>query len=959
MHFSITSASEWSEAGSCILNPCTCLGGFVTRYEEWDGESLDKGPANYACPPYGKEVGRDDNICLANQDYPGSNVLYFEAFCGEESPDTTYFEPKIRMRAQHCNAISCWTEKHDLAWDGECVTMAGGYAFPLHRMCARVALPAGTIEGLAEDPGYTKGKHLNFEGATKDDEPVPTSDGGEMILEIPKLCLYRDPSFYSFDSTTIIPSADNGYTILPDVMDLDPFKQPIHKLQGVHPVIEAVTFLVDNGTTFSQGAFSLISSLFSFIEGGSGEEGGTTVGSVLADTFAFLGDVIAWAGSLITEYIREAGQINRIVSSDEYGCVNIPLGPFPPPFCDTIIPTSPIATLHNVCSTDENGDLLPSLEGRECVVSSDRNNYIHNTIRIGYDKFLPICENGENPAETDLCVSIENLDSFASAKALHLLTNKRDMIKHCSSASSGEPCVNSVITNACSSGNNSCADGFRIVYGTFLGSYSTPSPYFRDDLNDCPSDVSATCQKIWGVNVGEFIDIHLEFGEIQTDYDILPITTSFSITNTEGKQESFNASIVRVAEFNDEHSFTQDPNDVCVFQDDKLIGCKPRATKPKILIYECESGIIPGISCSSNYFNPKFIVSYKAPYKTGYGEDDIEYDVTSSAIEPLSVHSGSGALQSIINLAGNDLEAFVTDETFISKPFYGPNAPSPVSLYGTYQNDIPPISADGIVNENAVYIGGLEYINDKYYRGGKYTCLANNNHVRCPADPSICVLSNLINRDVVRCSLFIEKYRQHNGLSLCKPEQLSCTSVDSIDKIGGAGIIEIKHCSDGSKCYNSEVELCIASTLPEDRFIPSADLGNILSDSQYFDTVGESPYPGVPIPTVGVYDKDLYGIRDKTAVERGYCVEIPPGTCAAENNYSQDNGYAAWSEANSGEDSLGTCQEGWQPVGTLVRKCLPNAENQTFELEPLYFLEDDGSGNIQKIYTDVRCEPIP
>ena len=75
---------------------------------------------------------------------------------------------------QQCNFLACWTTDNTLSWDGQCVTLASGYGvFPgLHRMCARVAIPADYKENFSQDPGYTVKKHLNFEGMEVSDEII-------------------------------------------------------------------------------------------------------------------------------------------------------------------------------------------------------------------------------------------------------------------------------------------------------------------------------------------------------------------------------------------------------------------------------------------------------------------------------------------------------------------------------------------------------------------------------------------------------------------------------------------------------------------------------------------------------------------------------------------------------------------------------------------------------------------
>ena len=134
----------------------------------------------------------------------------------------------------------------------------------------------------------------------------------------------------------------------------------------------------------------------------------------------------------------------------------------------------------------------------------------------------------------------------------------------------------------------------------------TAKQYFRDDLNDCPSSSSATCQEIWGVNMGEFVDISLSFPSIQTSSDIAPLAGSFTLVDKGNRTAYFNSSIVRVSAFNSTYSFTQEPNQLCVFGGDIVVGCSDRVKSSGAKIYDCGSSST-GISCSTSYFAPKFI----------------------------------------------------------------------------------------------------------------------------------------------------------------------------------------------------------------------------------------------------------------------------------------------------------------------------------------------------------------
>lgn len=929
------SAGFWDAIGECFKDPCNCGDGSSTKYENWDGTRYNRGKKNYLCPPWNKNGGRHDNTCLVRAKdadgsgapgFPGAGIGYYENLCGEATPSSSYFTPKIRVRGQQCNIAACWTTNNTLDWDGECVTLAGGYALPLHRMCARIALPKDDIRDLSADPGYTKGKHLNFEGVEEDDEPVYGNDGTLLVFDPPKLCLYKDPSFFS---------TEDGL----DVMDLDPNKQSYHKTKELHPVIKVIKFFVEAASSVAQSPFDLLGALFGLMD--NGEDGETTFGSVMKDIMSFLGDVIEWVGDLLISFLDEVGQINRAVNAKNYGCVKLPLGPFPPPYCEQVAPFFQVARTYNICSKDSSGNLLPSTGNNPCVVSTINNNFVHNSVRVGYETMVPLCRNGENPMTTDICVDIENLGAFSSSKGLHVSTAFRDLIKHCDDAATGAPCIRTMLPHTCSVTSNGCQDGFRVVYGEKLGSTLTAKPYFRDDLSDCPNSSSATCQEIWGVNMGEFIDISLAFPSVQTSSDMAPLAETFDLVDKGGRTAHFNSSIVKVSGFNSTYEFTQEPNQFCVFEGDFVVGCNQRVNHSGAKIDNCSSGVA-GISCNTSYFSPKFIVSYS---EAG--------DSTSALMAPLSVYNSSANLNSFINLAGVEFESFVTNDSFISKPFSGDNSPNPSSLFGVYQDNTLPVVGTTI-NEKAVYISGLEYINGAYHLGGKYACLTNINDERCPDNIEMCVLAKLLNKDTVRCSAFSSKMSQYGGLSLCVGAQNSCAVIDSLSKISG-GIINIRDCGTQGKCYDGGAELCEISYDPTDRQDPSAFYGDTLSASKYYDPSAASSYSGAPGGVSINYDTDKYGLRSKTSVELGLCTSIPQAMCTEETNYSEDNGYAYWPETPLGKQATGTCKSGWHAVQPLKRYCIPFPSTKSFGFEPLYRVEEGLFGE-KNVYTDVKCE---
>lgn len=933
-------AGFWSAVGACFTDPCNCGLDPKHRYEYHNGSLKRKVKKSYVCPPWNKNGGRHDNTCLIIKDYPDTPTGYYENLCAEEAPDSTYFTPRIRVRGQQCNVVACWTTNNTLDWDGDCVTLASGYgAFPLHRMCARIALPKDDVRGFAQDPGYTNGVHLNSQGATEPDDVIKGSDGHPIKLESPKLCLYRDPAFMS---------VKEGLSI--DFMDLDPNHQSMHKTEKVHPVVEVIIFFLSMVTETGSSLADMIGSLFGLLD--NGEEGETTFGSVMKDIFSFVGEVISWVGDAIKGFLEEIGQINRAVDDKKYGCVNLPMGPYPPPFCEKVAPFFQVAEVQDICVTGSDGAPVPSVANSECHVSTLRNNYIRNSIRVGYEELVPLCRNGEDSNTTDKCVEIENIDAFTSSKGMHVSTARRDIIKHCSSAASGAPCVKSMVPHRCSISSNGCQDGFRVVYGHNLGGVVTPKPYYRDDIPDCPSSGSAVCQQIWGINRGEFIDISLTFPAHQEAWDISPLTHRFNLVDKGGRTAYFNSSIVRVPGFDETFGFTQEPNQICVFEGEFVVGCRNRALIFKPNVYECGSSPNPGIRCTPgpSHFVPKFIVSYVA------GSDS-----TTAVIEPESVHN-PGAKNNSINLAGNTFESFITDDTFIVKPFSGPNSPNPSSLFGKYLDDIPPVSGETI-NEDAIYLHGLEYINGKYHVGGKYACLSGSDSAKCPQNPKMCVLAKLLNKNIVRCSTFFSKSISHGGIKLCSSAQTSsCTVIDSLPRISG-GTIPIRSCAENIKCYDGSVELCQISNDPADRIHPSPSLGSTLSDDHYYNTIVDGPYPTSPASSAARYDDNNEGVRDKTPVELGLCVAVPQGTCKAENTPNADTGFATWPVTNLNQFARGTCASGRKPKryqSDLVRRCIANPDTKEFYLEPVYRMKNappPAPANVKyKDYpTNIKC----
>lgn len=927
-------ASFWNEVAKCITNPCNC--GYGKIDETWNKVVKRTIYPDPLCPPWNKRDGRDTDNCLVQFDPPKSGIGFYLQHCAEHTTESSYFAPKIRIRTQSCNAFACWNQSTTLHWDGECVVWPGAYALPLLRICARVAIPA--VEpthlnktGTPADPGYTPGKHLNDVGFTEDDKLIIGDDGTPIKFDRPKLCAYSDPGLVNLVSA-------NGVHL--DPLDWNPVRQPLHKTDALHPLTKVLIFLIEikEGLSIS----GLLGKLLDMM-GSDNTPGLDTIKEIVK----WIGRIFEqqWMYDIAKEILKTIGTLNRTVDDYQFGCVELPLGPFPPPYCPKLGKFIITPTTKSVCSKKNKNGLFVQSSDAPCVVSKLRNNLIHNVVRVSLDNLVPLCKNKENPQETDKCVVINNLGPFSSAQGMHIATAQRDAIKKCSVGDT-KPCVNTKIDFKCSITENGCEDGFRIVYAQKVGSHSTPSSYYVDNLPDCNSSGAkdkTTCQEIWGINIGEFIDANIEFPKLQNQdgNNLLKLQKIFELKDNNDEKRSFAVSIVRNTFLDTDlaPSFRYDPKSICVTEGDQLIGCEKRVTDGyQILTQKC--GVIPEVICPNNsYYTPQFVASIQVLDKEGK-----VVDLTSTVVTPLSIYSTeTQKTEEIINLAGYNFTSFMTyisntpPVTYTAMPFSGKKSMNPLTIYGEYKNDKAPYDTEGKPTTDAVYLKGLEYINGKYLQGATHGCLQLKDIEKCipGVNNTNCVLAKLLESDTIDCLKFKEKSTQYqNFLPLCKGTT-NCKSKETVEGI------TIYQC-DNVYCYVNNrkqgVEVCKVSLDTNNRIYPPSSQGYPINTGQHYDFASkEEGYP--------IYDQKTTAIRDKTSQELGLCTTIDAPKCKAISTPTDISGNATWKSNNIsdpdteiGHLAQGTCKDGWvliDPNKPLQRYCLLNIATKSVDFEAL------------------------
>jgi hypothetical protein len=935
--------------------------------EVWDGKEYKRQAPKWYQLPKDKHKDRGSHQCLAQWDYPG---VLSQLVCGEESPESTFLQPAMRVRVQSCGLIWCSATSYTLKDDGACVTFPSVFVGK-NRVCARVANPAYTdSEGKnhAATTGYTEGKHLNYEGAKKADEGWKTADGTIKKTQRPKLCLYEDPGLVTLN---LLDPFDNSKTY-----------QPFHAgTTEIHPFIKILIWLVEQSEALGQALAGLIETLIDMIFGGSNNSSkAQTGGETEKHKFEWISKLFKNFFNAAVKALKWVGTLNRVATAKNE-CVELPLGPMPPPFCSALS-FYPTPSVTKICpnSYGETKNATSNFD-QQCVHSEIGNNYVQNALRISFDNFVPFCSDKHtDPLKTDQCVRAENTDSIGSfsASLLHLSTNKRDILPACTarSSSKGEAlCVSGIALNNCIKMRSNCQ--VRVVYSRVIGSAESRNQAYRDDLPDCSVSSKTICQKPWGINLGEFQDVSLSLKNFYEDANLMPITKNISLSYKamDGKtvNENFTAIINRSK---NEASispagFSASSEKICVYaartgSAPKLLECMARTLKPKLSVYECDN-----IKCRADHFKPQMLIGYHIfqeldpPIADADAAEIIDRKTIARSLAKLRVansHEPDENNNLIANLQGDEFKAFVTDDNFVQMPFSTADAADERTLFAKYRKGtIPAIrkfdksqeanemsessKAKWLRNFAAIYQGGIEYVDGQYVYGGKYMCLQDDAALSCEKDPKLCVLGKLQNTDTVPCKDFKTKEVAYQmPLKPCKKWSFwECLKkVDSLVTKDNKSI-DIKECTPSGRpvyyCYDSKQELCSVTNGPEARQVPAANFGKIIPDSEYFETDTKLPEGTKenPIYAPKNINYDVNFLRSKTALERGLCVAVAQGTCQAQDDYSQENGYAYWPETKGEETAIGQCQDGKKAKGPLKRKCLPRHDH-TFALEPLYNL---------------------
>ncbi len=858
--------------------------------EKWNGQEKQF-KSNALCPPWNKNGGRT-GTCLQQFNFPDRFIAYYFKYCAQDTKENTFFEPKIAINLQACNALACFHMSSTLKWDGECLMRPGPYVLPLVRICARVANPPSgsnipNSKPKEADPGYTLGTHLNLHGETVADENPKGYDGQEVIMNRPKLCAYGDPGLFNLISDTGIHT---------DALDWNPVSQPLHFTTKNHWLAELLKFLV----TYHKMSVDTIQGFISAM-------GDNSIINVMKFVLGGISKILELFYTPAVYIIDTFGSLNSAVDDTKLGCVEIPLGPYPPPFCPQLSSFNSNPIVERICGNDETGAIIQSTLDNQCIVARNDgtvNNLINNSVRISIDNPIVLCDgNKKGSDETDKCVTINGL---LPASEMHN-TLKKDIIPLCNSEINNKPCVNTKIPAGCNDAKNECIKEFRIVYMRAVGDQPTsfPSNYFISGIKDCEGKTES-CQKIWGVNSGPFEDVSLTFKAIDDGG-----TLEQNIIMKDNSKK-FKVTIVReptILKLSSEGDFTQKPSQICVFENIdikntapaiNLVGCIDREPLTKISLYPCGNSQTNDPLCTkydilASYFEPQVVASIRSK--------DGKYS-TKRLLKALTVQDQQNQDYKT-NLAGFNISTFVADipdnitVNRVFKPFDINNQRSitPLSIYGTYKGlsnswDISPKQSDvmdgkidlkSFVQKNKGYTvtdskkikysWGLEYLNDHYIRGGNHICVNPEDIQHCPLNQKNCVLTKLKNYNVVDCARFFQEQAKKPGLRLCNSDDKKSGVQEQLEGLNiyqlSTADSQFKYCYETPNTQQQE-EVCVVTTNPNDRVVPSPTKGSI---DGYYDTKFD-PTPKdqdtIPLKNATV-DCNVFGSRKALLTDLKLC----------------------------------------------------------------------------------------
>ena len=664
-----------------------------------------------------------------------------------------------------------------------------------------------------------------------------------------------------------------------------------------------------------------------------------------------IGEAMMIAGGIMDLVQVITSVINYTVVAN-VGCIDVPLGPIPPPFFSSIVGTTPTASASQICQyspefevttadgyTQEEASELNykqiSTPGTPCEIgagtssSPSYSSFENTSIRVFFENALPLCTGNSTSGNLDICVMTNNVASPSS-----LAQTNNSLLPICS---------NGITSNCINFPSKKTTGGPYRTYYTLTSNIdgSTGTTTYVDLSNNSNYSLSLA-----SINDNPYIDIVAGGSGTITDYNNTARSFSASIDPTGTQICAY-----------DTTDSTGQPLEV---------GCFDRPISTTLpTVTPCAAGC--DYASSNTASQPIVSVSVGNPAKSGVMGVALALQDPSSTSNPPGVlpptpfcmqddNMSNGSASNVANqvpcmIYSSPFSVYLTDQ-FNSTPANSPTG------NGT-------VTASQTSNNGSSIVTGINYVNGSYCFGATNLCLTGY------LNPEQTVVAKTVPITTTVNGLTTTQYQVSNNIQdrIIPPYY----NPSNPSQVLYPGAIVGPNVSNPPALFNPDVNY-LTSSIPN----PTLTIGFIDSGTNTpvanpactsgtascvpnstptgtstvpvsctcTGTSGEAPtsctIQGCSVAFIAsnpsenttnflgyqlgsnqylLYDANgnqAYGERPLNAVEQGLCAPIPSPTCAAidEDSSGINDGEATWPQTNLNNTATGTCLPGAAPTTT-------------------------------------------
>lgn len=648
------------------------------------------------------------------------------------------------------------------------------------------------------------------------------------------------------------------------------------------------------------------------------------------------------------------------------GCVDIPLGPYPPPFCNPIQASKPVTAVLNIC------EYSPQYEISNTSTSDDADSNNYKQISTISEPCELATATG-NPGDTGLYSTFERpITRLYFTQPIKVCP--KDYVPPPEGTSKNDYCLwfDSDLTGkniwedkknllqVCPANGTTTTDCIKFPSGRIEGPLGSSTSYGQDYTYFKPYYSISGAQ---GVDPGaespyaEYDDpaVTVSLGGVYDSYyENMRDNYTKEIIDFMGFTRKFNSYINIV---DDDDPTTEDDGtyfyvyEIMDTADTSPVPVTTTKKRPKMfppVVYPC-------LANNSCYYTSSSVMENepRISYEVGRTFTDIDGTVVKPKKGVIAISKPDDDLLKPFcvlddNNPGGDgqLDGDAAPCTVYSAKVFSAYLTDDVNylLSADYDTDGSGPDTKGTTHHTGTYNGGMQYVNAVYCRGATKICLSGyDNENKEVVTKSILnpetgkkEASNTLTDRVIPPYVPGENqkltddqlYNQNIHLWTSGEETTSKKvvigyKVDNAD--GSYTYLESSSCTSGSTSCTANVEIyptdditcmCTNSTSAEPYVCPENSLCKWAFEQSYTSSTGTPlGYKYTDSEGTEYYSSSDYAVREVNSMELGLCVEAAQDHCDAISETitsptAQSNGYASWPQTNAADTGIGTCVDG-------------------------------------------------